>query len=255
VLDLARGAVLNVRHLRWTAVTALPRSALLACWFSAWTRGSCSLDDARDAVVAGDAAHDVLGLDVQPVPLVIALGRLRALGAGRATLALPVPGDPVGLAGPPAFNEIALDAGEAVLLPGAGLGLVPTVVGAGVTWAVEPATAVRTVPDVAEADQSLRELLLESSARLADLDVAHWRPEATAGLQALRAVADAPPLPGLPPRTQRLAVLAVRCAEIAELGLEDDGGAISAFEAAERRDALLRLARGARHALVAACSG
>ena len=114
---------------------------------------------------------------------------------------------------------------------------------------------MRTVPNVAEADQSLRELLLESSARLADLDVARWRPEATAGLQALRAVADAPSLPGLPPRTQRLAVLAVRCAEIAELGLEDDGGAISAYEAAERRDALLRLARGARHALVAACSG
>lgn len=244
----------NVRHLRWTAVTALPRSALLACWFTAWSHGSCSLDDARDAVVACDAAHDVLGLDEEPVPLVLAFGRLRALGADRGTLALPVPGDPIGLAGPPAFNAMALDAGEAVLLPDAGLGLVPTVVGGGVTWAAEPAAAVRTVPDVPEADLSLRELLLESSARLADLDVARWRPEAAAGLHALRAVADAPPLPG-PPRARRLAALAVRCQEIAELGLQDDGGAVSAYEAAERRDALLRLARGARHALVAACSG
>ena len=236
-------------------MTALPRSALLACWYTAWSHGSCSLDDARDAVVADDAAHDVLGLDEELVPLVLAFGQLRALGAERATLALPVPSDPVGLAGPPTFNALALDTGEAVLLPGAGLGLLPTVVGAGVTWEVAPGVAVPALPDVTEADLALRELVLESSARLADLDVAQWRPAASADLHDLRTVAEAAPLPGLPPRTQRLVELAVRCGEIAELGLEDDGGAVSAYEAAERRDALLRLARGARHALVAACSG
>ncbi len=236
-------------------MTALPRSALLACWFTAWTRGRCSLDDARDGVLADDAAHDVLGVEEEPVPLVLALGRLRGRGAERATLALPVPGDPLGLGGPPDFNTLALAAGEAVLLPEAGLGLVPTVVGAGVTWQCVAATGSRTVPDVGEADLALREMLLESSARLADLDVARWRPEAAEGLHALRASADIAVPPGFPPRAHRLAALALRCAAIAELGLDDDGSAVTAFEAAERRDALLKLARSARHGLVAACSG
>lgn len=236
------------------AVTGLPRSALLACWFTAWARDRCSLDDARDGVVGKDAAHDVLDLEDEPVPLVLAMGVLRRRGADRSTLALPVPGDPVGLGGPPEFNTLALDGGEAVLLPGAGLGLVPTVVGAGVTWRAAPATASHTVPDLAEADRHLRETLLESSARLADLDVARWRPEAAEGLHALREVGQAPLWPGQPLRAQRLVALAQRCEAIVSLALDDDGGSVSSYESAERRDLLRGLARSARHAMVAACS-
>ena len=43
----------------------------------------------------------------------LALGELRRLGASGCSLALPAPGDPLGLAGPPAFNAEALEAGEA----------------------------------------------------------------------------------------------------------------------------------------------
>ncbi len=235
-------------------MTGLPRSATLACWFNAWLGGRCSLDDARDAIVGADAAHDVLNIDDEPVPLVLALGHLRKRGTRLATLSLPIPGDLVGLAGPPRFNALALGAGECVVLEGAGLGLVPDVVGRGVTWRADVATEVRTIPDLAEADRQLKEMLLESSARLADLDVARWRPEAAEGLQALREVRPAPLAPGQSPRAQRVAALGLRCQAIAELGLDDDGAAVSAFEAAERRDALLRLSRSARHALVAACS-
>lgn len=223
-------------------------------WYNAWLGGHCSLDDARDGVIGADTAHDVLGIESEPVPLVLALGRLRARGADRATLALPVPGDPTGLGGPPEFNALAVEAAEAVLLPGAGLGLVPAVVGAGVTWQAMPAAGGGGHEDLAEADLELREALLESSARLVDLDVPRWRPEAAAGLRVLREVRPAPLAPGHPARAQRLAALALRCAEIVQLGLDDDGAAVSAFEAAERRDALLRLARSARHALVTACS-
>jgi hypothetical protein len=230
------------------------RSARLACWFSAWAAGACSLDDARDAVVGTDAAHDVLGLSDEPVPLVLALGMLRTTGAGVATLALPAPGDLTGLGGPPGFNADALEAGEAVLLPSSGLGLVPTAVGAGVTWQVSPAHQSHTVPDLAEADTALRETLLESSARLADLDVPRWRPEAAEGLQALRHPAGEPLPAAYSARAQRAATLALRCLALCDLALDDDGGAVSAWEAAERRDALGRLARSARHALVAACS-
>jgi len=147
-----------------------------------------------------------------------------------------------------------LEAGEAVLLPGTGLGLVPSVVGAGVTWQAAPAAESYTVPEPGDADATLRETLLECSARLADLDVARWRPAAAEGLHALRTEGGEPLPPGFGLRSQRVAVLAVRCLALCELALDDDGGAVSAFEAAERRDALSLLARAARHALVAACS-
>jgi hypothetical protein len=39
-----------------------------------------------------------------------------------------------------------------------------------------------------------------------------------------------------------------------DLALEDDGGAVSAYEVAARREALLPLERAARHGLVAAGS-
>jgi len=237
-----------------SAVTGLPRSARLVCWFNAWLPGHCSLDDARDAVVGGDAAHEVLGLDDEPLPLVFAFARLRDRGAGAATLSLPVPGDPVGLAGPAELNALAIEAGEAAVVNGAGVALVPAVVGAGVSWRAVAATDVRTVPDLGEADRQLRETLLETSARLADLDVARWRPEAAEGLHALRDIRPAPLAPGQSPEAQRLAALGLRCQAIAELGLDDDGAAVSAYEASERRDALLRLSHSARHALVAACS-
>lgn len=244
------------------AADPLPRSVRLACWYAAWAAGACSLDDARDGVVGGDAAHDVLGLPGpaggaptdEAVPLVLALGRLRSSGGRTATPALPVPGDLVGLAGPPRFNADALEAGEAVLLPGCGLGLVPTVVGAGVTWQVSPAAEPTAGPDAAEAEQDLRETLLESSARLADLDVARWRPEAADGLRALRATSDQPLATGFGPRAQRLASLARRCLSIVDLAITDDGGSVSAYEVAARQDALARLERSARHALVAAAS-
>ena len=100
-------------------------SARMAWWLSAWLRGDAGPDDLLDAVVGDDAAHDVSGLADEPLPLVLALGRLRAAGARTAGLALPSPGDPVGLGGPREFNAAALDMGEAVLLEGAGLGLVP----------------------------------------------------------------------------------------------------------------------------------
>jgi hypothetical protein len=41
---------------------------------------------------------------------------------------------------------------------------------------------------------------------------------------------------------------------VVELALEDDGGALSAHEIAQRREALLPLDRAGRRALVAACS-
>lgn len=236
--------------------TALPRSADLAVWFTAWAAGTASLDDARDAVVGGDAAHDVLGLpgEPEPVPLILALGRLRAAGATAAGLALPVPGDPLGLAGPVAFNADAVEAAEAVVLDGVDGGLVPHVAGAGVTWRLHQAVSRRQVPDLSEADTQLRQALLDTANALARLDVARWRPEVADELIALRRGHDLTFPPAWEARAVRVASLATRCRAIVDLALDDDGGAVSAAEAQARRAALAPLDHAARRGLVAACS-
>jgi hypothetical protein len=236
--------------------TALPRSAELAVWFTAWAAGEVSLDDARDAIVGSDAAHDLLDLpgETEPMPLILALGRLRAQGAVAAGLALPVPGDPLGLAGPPAFNADALEVGEAVVLDGLDAGMVPHVAGAGVVWRYHPASSRRQVPDTAEADTALRQAVLDAANVLADLDVARWRPEIADELMALRRTADLPFPPGWDARAVRVASLATRCRTIVDLALEDEGGAVSAAEAESRRAALTPLDHAARRGLVAACS-
>lgn len=236
--------------------TGLPRSADLAVWFTAWAAGHASLDDARDAVVAGDAAHHVVGLpgESDAVPLILALGRLRTAGAVSAGLALPVPGDPLGLAGPPAFNAEALEAEEAVVFDGLDAGVVPHVAGAGVVWSFHAATSRRQVPDLAEADTGLRQALLATAERLADLEVARWRPEVADELMALRRVSDVTLPPHWSARAVRLASLALRCRTIVDLALEDDGGAVTAAEADTRRAALAPLDHAARRGLVAACS-
>jgi hypothetical protein len=234
----------------------MPRSAEFALWYSAWARGEASLDDARDAIVGADAAHDVTGLPGQPdnVPLILALGRFRSAGATAAGIALPIPGDPLGLAGPGDFNADAIGAGECVVFDGADLGLVPHRTGAGVVWGCYQAVSRRQVPDPFEADTSLREAVLTAANSLADLDVARWRPEVADELMALRRAADFNVPQGLAPRALRLASMSARCRTIVDLALECDGAAITAREIDQRRVALSPLDHAARRGLVAVCA-
>lgn len=242
------------------SVSGLPLSARFSLWFSAWTAGHVSLDDCRDAIVAADAAHDVLlSVDGEPQvqPLIVAIGMLRGMGATGAGIALPVPGDPLGLAGPGSFNAEVVEAGEGVVLDGADLGLVPQRAGAGVTWTCHPAVSRRQLPDPSEADTTLRRTLLRTTDELAALDVARWRPEVADELISLRrspGSGDEAFPDGMAPRALRLAALAVRCRTIAELALFDEGGSITAAEADARRRAVTALDHAARRGLVAACA-
>ncbi|KQY64391.1 MULTISPECIES: hypothetical protein [unclassified Nocardioides] len=236
--------------------SALPiDSARMAWWLSAWLRGAATPDDVRDAVLDGDAAHDLVGLpgDDGTTPLLLALGAVRRSGARSAGLALPAPGDPTGLGGPADFNAAALDAGEAVVLEGADLGLVPVRAGAGVVWQVLPA-ARRALVDLGEADRGLRAAVSTAATALVDLEVARWRPEVADELMNLRHVPayDAPP--GTPERARSLAGRALQALGITELAGQDHGAAVTAHEMAQRADALLPLEHAARRALVAACS-
>jgi len=231
----------------------LPVSARLAWWGTAWLRGYVVADLVVDAVLADDATHVVAGLpDVEgSVSLTRTLAELRATGADTVGIALPVAGDPVGLGGPAAFNAAALEAGEAVVC--GGIGLVPRQVGAAVEWTAYVA-GPRPLSDVGEADRALRLALQGAAVALADLDVARWRPEAADELMNLRHRPVVAPPPGTPARCVELAARSLQALAIVDLALEDDGGALSAAQASERRQSLQPLGSAARRGLVAACS-
>ena len=235
----------------------LPAAVRLAWWGTAWLRGHVVADHLIDAVVDQDAVHLLAHPDAAAEALVTGLGRLRSAGADAFGAALPAEGDPVGLGGPRAFNAAALEAGEAVVvLDAAGFpvcGLVPSWVGAAATWTVLPAER-RQLPDVGEADRALRSALPEAADTLARLEVARWRPEVADRLMDLRHRPGLAPPPGVPPRCVELAARGLQALEIVDLALEDDGGAITALEAEQRRAALVPLGRAGRRALVAAAS-
>ncbi len=236
-----------------TPDSPLPPSARLAWWGTAWLRGHVGPDDLLDAVLGTDVAHRVLAVDGVPGGLVATLAALRREGATQVGAAFPVAGDPCGLGGPRELTDAALDAGEAVVVTEAGAALVPRRVGPTVEWTLLPA-ARRPLVDVGEADRDLRAALLTAANRLAELDVARWRPEVADLLLDLRERDPLTAPPGVPARCVGLAARALRAREVVDLALADDGAALSASEARARRDALDPLARAARHALVAACS-
>jgi hypothetical protein len=245
-----------------------PRSGRLAAWGNALLAGLASPDDAAARITGDDAVHRVTGLprETAPVGLTLGLGRLRALGVTGLRLALPVAGHPLGLSGPPEFNALALEAGQAVLTVGAAaLGLVPRVHEAGpagdahveVEWRCLPVRDAppADVPSLGEAERELAEALRDATRALADLDVAGAGPAAQAALEAYRARGERGRevlAPGYPPRAVRVLELAQRVAALVDIAGDGHGGAISASQIAARAEALRPVERTARRAQVAA---
>ncbi|MFE3253896.1 hypothetical protein [Streptomyces sp. NPDC059209] len=245
-----------------------PRSGLLAAWGNALLAGFVSPDDAVLAIVGTDAVHRVSGLpgETGPVGLTLALGRLRALGVTGYRVALPAPGHPLGLSGPPEFNARALEAEEAVVASGAAYGLVPEVSAVGpegdlhveVVWHCLPVREAppADVPSLSEAERELAEALRDATEVLSRLDVAGSGPVAEAALDAYRARAERGRevlAPGYPPRAVRVLELAQRVGLLVALARENGhGGAVSASEMAARGEALRPVERVSRRAQVAA---
>lgn len=219
-------------------------------------------------MVGEDAVHRVEGLPGEPGPvgLTLAMGRLRGLGVTGFRVALPAPGHPLGLSGPPEFNARALEAEEAVVAFGAPYGLVPEVYEAGpdgdvhveVVWHCLPVREAppADVPSLGEAERELAEALREATEVLSRLDVAGSGPVAEAALDAYRARAERGRevlAPGYPPRAVRVLELAQRVALLISLAYANGpGGAVSASEMAARGQALRPVERTARRAQVAA---
>ncbi|SFM47355.1 hypothetical protein SAMN04487980_1001537 [Streptomyces sp. cf124] len=220
------------------------------------------------AIVGDDAVHRVEGLPGEsgPVGLTLGLGRLRALGVTGLRVALPAPGHPLGLSGPPEFNKRALEAEEAVVCHGGALGLVPEVSSVGpagdehveVVWhCLEVREAPPAdVPSLGEAERELAEGLREATEVLSRLDVAASGPVAEAAIDAYRARAERGRevlAPGYPPRAVRVLELAQRIGLLISVAFENGhGGAVSASEMASRTAALRPVERTARRAQVAA---
>jgi len=239
----------------------VPRSVRLAAWGTAVLRGEAGVAAAVAAVTRDDEPHDVGGTPEAPD-----LASLLTWLTGRATsmrVALPVPGDVASLPGPASFNVEALDAGECVLAEPS-IGVVPVVTefgsawepGAMVTWHVHEVSPRRTADwsSLGEAERALALALAEATDVLATLDVARWRDDAATRILSVRD--GGLPRDVLPPtsdaRVVRVLGTAARVRAIVALAAEDDGAAISGWEAQRRAQALTGLDGVARRAMAAA---
>lgn len=243
-----------------TSSTGREAATALVAWGNAWLTGHVGLDEAVDAVerAAGPQVLD-------DVPLRRGLGELRVAGMSALRLALPEPGDPLGLTGPPPLNRAAIDAGSAVVavLPDRAAGLVPATDRrgssyVGVRWTAHDATpGLPDVPPLADADRQLTLAMRDATeALLTVTDVSGVPPEVAGALAALRdpGSGDHPLAPGYPPRAHRVAALAGRLAPVVDLARRMDARGLTADQMRDRTDALRLLDRALRRALVAACN-
>lgn len=245
-------------------------SATLTIWASAWVHGRAASDDVLDAllvwgelqevVAADDTAADALGLPLDgqpPATPAQLLSVLRKNAVRTLELVLPAPGDVRGLDAGGPFTNAALDAGEGVVLVEAGIGLVRTAPGEGVSrWTAYRLNAVPAPEYVGlgEADQALTDVVRQSAGALSALEVARERPDAHQALRArLRATPRLDWPAGMPGRSLRVLQRADEVAAILALAEADDpGGALTSGAAQRRADALRPLSSAVRTARRAA---
>jgi len=246
-------------------------SATLTVWASAWLAGVAAPDDlldalsawapvqrvhAADRVAAGAAGlPDPDGTAAGPATL---LASVRRASPADLRLVLPAAGDVRGLPPGTRFAAAALAAGEGVLVPTAGLGLVPGYQGQEyLRWTVFSVPAEVPPADhvgLGEAERELRAAVRSSARALAELEVAREDAHVRARIAAtLRAKPQADWPAGTPPRALRVLDQAEHIAAILSAAVEDaPGGARSASAAAAREDLLRPLATAVRTAQRAA---
>ncbi|WP_345019047.1 hypothetical protein [Actinomadura keratinilytica] len=245
----------------------------LVAWGNAWLTGHVGLDEAVDAVektagpqIVGGGLPGTGGAE-RDLPLRAGLGELRVAGLAALRVALPAPGDPLGLTGPPDFNRAALDARAAVIavLPDRAVGLIPAEDRrgssyVGVRWqARDAATGVPDVPSLPDADRQLLLAMRDATEVLLTVDDAASGavpPEIADALADLREPGpdDHPLAPGYPQRAHRVAALAGRLSLVVDLAQRLDDRGLTAEQMRRRGEALRMLDRAVRRAMVAACN-
>jgi hypothetical protein len=246
-------------------------SVTMIVWASAWLHGAAAADDVLDALLAWADLHEVAAADdgtataldlpatgepaVSPA-LLLAAARRSGVTGGR--LVLPVSGDVRGLGGPGPFADAALAAGEAVVLDGVDLGLVPVIVADGVMrWTVYdlPSGPPPEMVPLSEADHGLAGAMRTAATTLIELDVARHRPGVREEIEAI--ISGTPKLlwpEGMPPKPLRVLQRSIEVSAILQIASGDSpGGALSASAATARAQALWPLfdaVRVARRAAV-----
>lgn len=238
----------------------LPRSVTAALWLPHVNDYADAARAAR-AVTGTDEPHRVL-LGRDSVTLADALARWAPVRAVAA--ALPAPGAPG--AAPATVLADAVDAGECLVVvarrgswaavPQVSTFGSPIEPGAVVTWR---ATAVPDARDrlaadlgtLADARGHLLRAVATATATLAGLDLAQERPDAAARIAALdRAGPPRLPLPRLlDPARYAVVVQAARLLAIVAVAQEDDGAAVTSWQADQRDAALRDVVDAARHAM------
>lgn len=215
--------------------------------------GRLVAERAAAEAIGADVAHhlvdpdEVLGLDPsRATPLDDGFAALLRAERDRWLLALPVPGALAPLRGPVAFNSAALQAGEAVVAAGGGVGLVPHRLGQAVQWRVFAAERPFAPPTLYEAERELSEAVLRAAATLTRLDVAAGERPCSDESAALA--------PGYPARAHATADRAARLLAACDAALTSDGAAITLHEA-ELRSRELRVVRSAAGQALCAAAG
>ncbi len=235
------------------------RCARLAAWGSAWLAGTAAFDQVLDAV--GDDGRHVggPGFDTSGVhPVGGALADWKRAGTPALRLALPVPGDVRGLAGPPELRSVALQAGQAVYGYDFGLSCLPgrptpSSAGPELVWHRGPVSELPPDPlSIAEAEHELAEAIRETASELARSGVSSWLSDIAPALSEARRAGERLHLPAShPPRAVRLIAQAERLSAVFAVLDHDSTGPLTAAAVAERARTLAPLRTAVRRALLA----
>jgi hypothetical protein len=217
-----------------------------------------AFDDVLDAVTGSGRHVGGPGFGPGPNPVGAVLTEWKRAGTSVLRLALPVPGDVRGLAGPSAFRADALTAGEAVYGRDCGLTVLsgretPSSAGRELIW--HRAEVSELPPDpisIADAEHDLTESIRETASLFARRGVTSWLTDIAPALSDARRAGERLHLPAShPPRAVRLIAQAERLSAVLTVVDSDGTAQLTAADVGERDQALAPLRLAVRRALLA----
>ncbi len=202
----------------------------------------------------GGPSFDLAGLN----PVGVALTDWKRAGTPALRLALPVPGDVRGLAGPAEFRSQVIEAGQAVYGNDFGVTVRPgreTPSSAGREYSWHRGDYTELPPDplgLQDAEHDLAEAIRETASDFARRGATSWLTDLAPALSDARRAGERLHLPAShPPRAVRLIAQAERLTAVFSVVDRDDTGALTAAELSEKLRALAPLRLAVRRALVA----